>query len=152
MENLAHANGFVFLVFAYCTRKVYLGDQVCRDPENQEFLDWVFYGNLFIYSFLAIFVVLHIIGKLEKILTMCGAVCVTIQFFLLYIGVYLFNFLTMIYGIWRYFFNEPSPCKELLLFNMVLSYIFAVWFGFLCYTAALFISNYYGLNSGQRLS
>jgi hypothetical protein len=31
MERLAHANGFVFLVFAYCTRKVYLDDEVCRD-------------------------------------------------------------------------------------------------------------------------
>jgi hypothetical protein len=70
---------------------------------------------------------------------------------MIYAGVYIFNILTMIYGIWRYFFNTPSSCAELHLFCMVLSYIFSVWIIFLIYEIWVKVSVRFG-GRQQRLN
>jgi hypothetical protein len=46
VNSLVHLNNFIFLVFAYCTDKVYDDNEECRDSKTEGFLYFILYGNL----------------------------------------------------------------------------------------------------------
>ena len=77
INSVVHLNNFVFLVFSYCTFKVYNTDN-CKDNTHDTFLKWIFYGNLSVYGIIFIISILYYINLLDKICNKCGAVCVTI--------------------------------------------------------------------------
>ena len=77
LKALAHLNNFIFLVFAYCTNKIYNSND-CVDGDHEFFLNWMFLGNFIIYVLMMFGMVILKIPILERILTSCGAVVITI--------------------------------------------------------------------------
>jgi magnesium-transporting ATPase (P-type) len=79
LKALAHLNNFIFLVFAFCTHKIYNSkSNDCVDSDHEFFLNWMFLGNSIIYVLMVFGMVILKIPFLERILTSCGAVVITI--------------------------------------------------------------------------
>jgi len=77
-QTIVKLNNFVFLMLAYCTKKVFDSDKECMDKKNIDFLYWMYYGNLIIILSLVIFMILYKFGLLDHLMKSCGAVCVTL--------------------------------------------------------------------------
>ncbi len=56
--SIVHLNNFIFLVFAHCTWSIYKTNE-CVDERHEKFLLWMYLGNLYIYSALFCFTILH---------------------------------------------------------------------------------------------
>lgn len=50
INSLVHLNNFIFLVFAFCTDKVYSDNFKCKDQDAEGFLYFILYGNLIVYN------------------------------------------------------------------------------------------------------
>ena len=128
-----HLNNFVFLVFSYCTNFIYqLQIPVEGDGPHEAFLKWTLYGNIVIYSMLLVFSFLYHFSLLDCcadfITRKCGGpVCITINTFGVIGGIYLFDFVTMVYAVYVYFFEKAASSPILQLFTMVCAHIFLVW-------------------------
>jgi hypothetical protein len=67
LRYILHLHNFIFLVFSYCTKVIH-NESNCSDPENEYFLDFIYYGNLILYGALILLMVYYKYIKYEKML------------------------------------------------------------------------------------
>ncbi|CAD8187627.1 unnamed protein product [Paramecium pentaurelia] len=143
INSLVHLNNFIFLVFSICADKIVTEDFQCNDPEGIGFLHFILYGNLIVYGIIFIIQFLSACNLLDTCTRKFGAVCITINTFVFFGGVIIFDVISMLYGIKQHFFTAKSKCREIELFTMCCAYIFVVWISVMIIGAINHIIDYF---------
>ena len=138
LDSVVHFNNFIFLVLAYCTKTVALKNIKCDKVTDFEYLNFVFYGNLIVYGILITVTLLNKLGLLEMCSRKLGPVFVTLNTFGFVGAVFVFDLLSMIYGIYEYLQIRENMCGEIELFTMCCGIIFLVWMAIFLFSVCSF--------------
>jgi hypothetical protein len=129
----AQMNNLGVFIVAYVTMELY-GNNECTDPDNLNYLHFIYYGSMIVCGGTALLSVLYMLGILDYLINKvipCGEVCLTLNTLTIFISGLLYHFIATIYGLYELIWGESSVCIELEMFKKITCWIYLCWFVFI---------------------
>lgn len=133
----AQMNNLGVLIVAYVAKDM-CDENVCSDPNDLEFLNFIYYGSTIVCGGTFLMSLVYMIGLLDycinKIMP-CGEVCLTLNTLTIFFAGIVYHCVATVYGLLEMYWGAHSNCVEIEMFKRITCTIYLIWF--LCILAYL---------------
>lgn len=125
----AQLNNLGLFVVAYVTQSAHQTTN-CQDPSNEHFLNFIFYGSIFVCGGTFLLSILYVLGVIDYCINKicpCGEVCLTLNTLGIFLAGIIYHCVATVYGVAMLMWGRESPCIELEMFKQIAGIIYSIW-------------------------